>query len=172
MDFGPRPADYRNAWSYAVSQDTGHFKACRQLAMQYLEGKMEPPQGCTLGDTVHALMLRAADNGDVTAHWYIGLWHLERGEGGGPVLPVDEGETYATMAIAWLEAGRRLCDHGTILRTEEALNRLAGIYEFGIGNIPINHAAARSVYAQMISERFWPENEAYRRAYDRMSRNL
>ena len=170
LDFGPGEADWRKAWSYVESLGEMGFKGPRQLGMQYLEGEMEPPQGCTLGDVVYALMLKSAQLGDVTAHWYIGLWYLEHGEAGGPVLPVDEPETYMTMAIAWLEAGRELCDHGTILRTEEALRRLAAVYEFGVGGTPRSKEKALAVYEQMLEPRYWPDNEVYQKAAARLSR--
>ena len=164
----PEAADYAKALEYYLKCGPLSFKTYRYVAEIYWFGHLAPPEGYTVGEIALEYMLKAVESNDATANYYLGLWYLEDGADGGPVLPTVEGKTNAQMAVEYLEAGKAIATHGTIRKTMEAFEQLADLYEYGADGVDIDLAKAAEVYEVMLSAQYFPGTQKYIDALERV----
>src|SRR5262249_14172807 len=113
---------------------------------------------------------------DATANAYLGFWYLNE-DGTGPDLPIPTGETKVSMALKYFTRAQDIADHGTIRKMQEALEKLAEIYETGeneASGVPttadLNQALA--VYNEMLGASYYPGTQKYVDAVARIQAKL
>ena len=169
----PWAADYQKCYDYYLKVADLNFKTYRYVAELFWFGKLRPPEGYRPGEIALECMLKAVESHDATANFYLGLWYLND-DGSGPKLAVPEGETKYTMAVKYLEAGRGIATHGTIRKTQESLERLTELYEYGEGapSVPRNLNKALEIFREMLQEKYFPNHQDYVDAVERIEAKL
>ncbi|MFF3500291.1 DUF6273 domain-containing protein [Streptomyces sp. NPDC003247] len=171
----PDMIDYRASLPYylAAAKAEGDFKGWRYVAELYWFGRIAPDSGKTAGEEALAYMEKAATGydsvdylkNDATANAYLGFWYLNE-SGTGPDLPVPPGETKVSMALKYFTRAEDIADHGTIRKMQEALEKLAELYETGANEqsgVPTTAdlEQALAVYDEMLSPAYYPGTQAY-----------
>ncbi|MEV5845474.1 DUF6273 domain-containing protein [Streptomyces sp. NPDC051985] len=182
----PDMIDYKASLPYylAAANSEGDFKGWRYVAELYWFGRLAPDSGTTAGEEALQYMEKAATGydstnylkNDATANAYLGFWYLNE-DGTGPDLPIPAGETKVSMALKYFTRARAIADHGTIRKMQEALEKLAQIYETGeneTSGVPTTAdlQQALSVYNEMLSAAYYPGTQKYVDAAARVEAKL
>ncbi|MEU6138821.1 DUF6273 domain-containing protein [Streptomyces sp. NPDC047081] len=182
----PEMIDYKASLPYylAAANSEGDFKGWRYVAELYWFGRIPPDSGMTAGEEALQYMEKAATGydsenylkNDATANAYLGFWYLNE-DGTGPDLPIPAGETKVSMALKYFTRARDIADHGTIRKMQEALEKLAEIYETGENETSGAPTAAdleqaRAVYEEMLTPAYYPGTQKYTDAVARVEAKL
>ncbi|MEU6378981.1 DUF6273 domain-containing protein [Streptomyces sp. NPDC046909] len=182
----PDMIDYDASLPYylAAANSEGDFKGWRYVAELYWFGHVAPDSGTTAGEEALRYMEKAATGydstdylkNDATANAYLGFWYLNE-SGTGPDLPIPAGETKVSMALKYFTRASDIADHGTIRKMQEALEKLAEIYETGENEesgVPTTAdlAQALAVYEKMLGAAYYPGTQKYADAVARVEAKL
>ncbi|MGI5454583.1 DUF6273 domain-containing protein [Streptomyces sp. CA-249302] len=171
----PEMIDYKASLPYylAAANSEGDFKGWRYVAELYWFGRIAPDSGTTAGEEALQYMEKAATGydstnylkNDATANAYLGFWYLNE-SGTGPDLPIPAGETKVSMALKYFTRAEDIADHGTIRKMQEALEKLAEIYETGENEASGGPTAADldkalAVDNHMLGAAYYPGTQKY-----------